>query len=101
MQELRDYVRLAPPLSLKAFLLAITTEQCVENQFAPIYSLFYSSLCQQVVAVDKTKKSRLKKRDFQRIDRLWELRDSNPRPAACKAAALNQLSYSPVLRLQI
>ena len=24
--------------------------------------------------------------------RLWELRDSNPRPSACKADALNQLS---------
>ena len=23
---------------------------------------------------------------------LWELRDSNPRPSACKADALNQLS---------
>ena len=26
---------------------------------------------------------------------LWELRDSNPRPSACKADALNQLSYAP------
>ena len=30
---------------------------------------------------------------FKRKSRLvWVLRDSNPRPAACKAAALNQLS---------
>ena len=26
---------------------------------------------------------------------LWEQRDSNPRPSACKADALNQLSYAP------
>src|SRR3989475_10140924 len=26
----------------------------------------------------------------------WAKRDSNPRPPACKAGALNQLSYSPV-----
>ena len=25
----------------------------------------------------------------------WEQRDSNPRPSACKADALNQLSYVP------
>ena len=27
-----------------------------------------------------------------RLLNLWELRDSNPRPSACKADALNQLS---------
>ena len=27
---------------------------------------------------------------------LWEQRESNPRPSACKADALNQLSYAPV-----
>ncbi len=27
---------------------------------------------------------------------LWEQRDSNPRPSACKADALNQLSYAPL-----
>ena len=26
---------------------------------------------------------------------LWDQRDSNPRPSACKADALNQLSYDP------
>ena len=26
----------------------------------------------------------------------WEQRESNPRPSACKADALNQLSYAPV-----
>lgn len=26
---------------------------------------------------------------------LWELTDSNHRPSACKADALNQLSYAP------
>ena len=26
------------------------------------------------------------------VSDLWELRDSNPRPSACKADALNQLS---------
>src|SRR5438093_3823708 len=26
----------------------------------------------------------------------WAKRDSNPRPPACKAGALNRLSYSPV-----
>lgn len=30
---------------------------------------------------------------------LWALRDSNPRPSACKADALNQLSYAPKLLL--
>ena len=29
----------------------------------------------------------------------WEQRESNPRPSACKADALNQLSYAPVLFL--
>ena len=28
---------------------------------------------------------------------LWEQRESNPRPSACKADALNQLSYAPDL----
>ena len=28
---------------------------------------------------------------------LWEQRESNPRPSACKADALNQLSYAPKL----
>ena len=27
----------------------------------------------------------------------WEQRESNPRPSACKADALNQLSYAPFL----
>ena len=27
----------------------------------------------------------------------WEQRESNPRPSACKADALNQLSYAPKL----
>ncbi len=26
---------------------------------------------------------------------VWEQRESNPRPSACKADALNQLSYAP------
>ena len=29
----------------------------------------------------------------------WEQRESNPRPSACKADALNQLSYAPFLLL--
>lgn len=28
----------------------------------------------------------------------WDKRDSNPRPPACKAGALNQLSYYPVFQ---
>ena len=28
---------------------------------------------------------------------MWEQRESNPRPSACKADALNQLSYAPFL----
>ena len=32
---------------------------------------------------------------------LWEQRESNPRPSACKADALNQLSYAPETGLQI
>ena len=28
----------------------------------------------------------------------WEQRESNPRPSACKADALNQLSYAPFFR---
>ena len=31
-----------------------------------------------------------------RIKFWWEQRESNPRPSACKADALNQLSYAPV-----
>ena len=31
----------------------------------------------------------------------WEQRESNPRPSACKADALNQLSYAPEMGLQI
>ncbi len=31
----------------------------------------------------------------------WEQRESNPRPSACKADALNQLSYAPDLFLQL
>ena len=27
---------------------------------------------------------------------MWEQRGSNPRPSACKADALNQLSYAPI-----
>ena len=30
---------------------------------------------------------------------VWEQRESNPRPSACKADALNQLSYAPVKEL--
>ena len=29
---------------------------------------------------------------------MWEQRESNPRPSACKADALNQLSYAPFFR---
>lgn len=31
----------------------------------------------------------------------WAKRDSNPRPPGCKPGALNQLSYSPELRVQM
>ena len=31
----------------------------------------------------------------------WEQRESNPRPSACKADALNQLSYAPKLSVRI
>ena len=37
-----------------------------------------------------TKKGQLFSYPFQ-----WEQRESNPRPSACKADALNQLSYAP------
>ena len=37
-----------------------------------------------------TQKKMTKKSSF-----LWEQRESNPRPSACKADALNQLSYAP------
>ena len=33
-----------------------------------------------------------RKRSTVEVDLLWELRESNPRPSACKADALNQLS---------
>ena len=32
---------------------------------------------------------------------LWEQRESNPRPSACKADALNQLSYAPIFQCAI
>ena len=41
-----------------------------------------------------TKKGQLFSYPFQ-----WEQRESNPRPSACKADALNQLSYAPKLLL--
>ena len=31
---------------------------------------------------------------------MWAQTDSNRRPSACKADALNQLSYAPVLRYE-
>ena len=35
------------------------------------------------------------KKRRERLSFLWEQRESNPRPSACKADALNQLSYAP------
>ena len=42
-------------------------------------------------ATQSTKKRRIKNPSLSLVN-LWELRDSNPRPSACKADALNQLS---------
>ena len=45
----------------------------------------------------KTKTSPLyEKSCFDEAASMWEQRESNPRPSACKADALNQLSYAPV-----
>ena len=40
-----------------------------------------------------------KKREAKSLLLVWEQRESNPRPSACKADALNQLSYAPVKEL--
>ena len=47
--------------------------------------------------IEKTKKVNERNRSLLR----WEQRESNPRPSACKADALNQLSYAPETGLQI
>ena len=39
---------------------------------------------------------RKKQLHYRNCFRWWEQRESNPRPSACKADALNQLSYAPV-----
>ena len=36
------------------------------------------------------------KKEVRRLLFWWEQRESNPRPSACKADALNQLSYAPL-----
>ena len=41
---------------------------------------------------------RKKQLHYRNCFRWWEQRESNPRPSACKADALNQLSYAPVFR---
>ena len=41
---------------------------------------------------DRTLGTIKRKRSTVKVDLLWELRESNPRPSACKADALNQLS---------
>ena len=33
------------------------------------------------------------------LKEMWSLRDSNPRPSACKADALNQLSYGTIVEV--
>ena len=38
---------------------------------------------------------RKKQLHYRNCFRWWEQRESNPRPSACKADALNQLSYAP------
>ena len=41
------------------------------------------------------------KKEVRRLLFWWEQRESNPRPSACKADALNQLSYAPEMGMQI
>ena len=51
-----------------------------------------SPIFETVVSCDKNKKNTAA--DVLRCF-WWEQRESNPRPSACKADALNQLSYAP------
>ena len=48
-----------------------------------------------------TERCENKKREAKSLLLVWEQRESNPRPSACKADALNQLSYAPETGLQI
>ena len=50
------------------------------------------------ISLNGKRKKRLR---FLQVAFLWEQRESNPRPSACKADALNQLSYAPETGLQI
>lgn len=42
---------------------------------------------------------KIEKADYVGFFSWWARRESNPRPPACKAGALDQLSYSPVSRV--
>ena len=57
-------------------------------------SFLLSALFAQInlARVLTTKKASMKIEASANLVCLWELRDSNPRPSACKADALNQLS---------
>ncbi len=50
---------------------------------------------ENIINEDETNGERAKKSSYSLVTAwfcLWELRGSNPRPSACKADALNQLS---------
>ena len=58
-----------------------------------IPSAIFFNISSDVIISRVIKEKKLNKFDLSAF--LWEQRESNPRPSACKADALNQLSYAP------
>ena len=58
-----------------------------------IPSAIFFNISSDVIISRAIKEKKLNKFDLSAF--LWEQRESNPRPSACKADALNQLSYAP------
>ena len=56
--------------------------------------MFTNKVHSQRMNIQKLKKD-IAKLLISNVFHLWEQRESNPRPSACKADALNQLSYAP------
>ena len=94
--DFTDGARILRPLSVKRADFTDgkckTTEFYVEPALSPRMS----------TPPPYTVLKRVQRKKPWKIPRLWwEQRESNPRPSACKADALNQLSYAPETGLQI
>ena len=62
------------------------------QQAALCYSRYLPAFLYRMSVPDRALGTIKRKRSTVKVDLLWELRESNPRPSACKADALNQLS---------